>query len=98
MNLNEEMWVEEVLQSTKGISRAQAPDNLKQKIEAKLTAPRAKIITIKSLEFKWLAAAVILLIGLNIVLLTQQHKKASGFNRGNQNNDYSFGSNDLIKL
>jgi hypothetical protein len=98
MDQKKEIWVEEVLNSIDGITRAEAPDDIEVKILQKINAPQAKVIKLESPQFRWLAAGIVLLIGLNMVLLSQKHKNQSNQIRVNQNHEYDFGSNDLIKL
>jgi hypothetical protein len=98
MKKKEEIWVEEVLQSIDGIARAQAPEHLEIKLQNKIKSNEAKIIPMQSTQLRWMAAAVILLIGLNVFLLTQRQQKLASFRRNNQTQDYSFEANELIKL
>jgi hypothetical protein len=98
MDQKEEIWMDEVFNSIDGITRAKAPDAIEMSIVKKINTPQAKVIKLASAQFRWLAAGIILLIGLNIVLLSQNHKKQSSLDKGNQSNEYSFGSNELIKL
>jgi hypothetical protein len=55
-------WVEEVLESTKGIERAKPNSNLFAKIEAKISNKDAKIIPIYIKKYAGVAAAVLLLL------------------------------------
>ncbi len=77
-NTNKEKWIDEVLGSTHGISRAQPGTGLYEQVQARLRNPRQ----INSTPFpvkQWVAAAI-LLLALNVgsvVYLTGTNKKAS---------------------
>jgi hypothetical protein len=74
-----EQWIDEVLASTQGIARADAPAGLYDKVMAELNAP--KTIRGISLPLKqWVAAAVVL-IAVNIasvVYFSANNRPGSG--------------------
>ncbi len=76
-NADKERWIEEVLNSTRGMSRAQPGDDLLEKIHSKINNYREA----KTIPFpvkQWVAAAILLVL-LNagsVVWFTANSKKA----------------------
>ena len=93
MDERKEKWIDEVLQSAKGIQPAEISPGNVSRIEAKLQEPYARIISLK-----WVfasAAAILLLLFLNISVWqnSKEHVKDSSLQQlihenGWSNNDY----------
>ncbi len=59
-SINKEKWIDEVLESTKGMSRAEVPHDLFEQLTSKLMEPaKPKIVAIPAKQ--WIAAAILLL-------------------------------------
>jgi len=73
-NINKDKWIDEVLNSTWGMSRAQPVAGLFEQITAKLSEPQ----TIKMIAFpvkQWVAAAIVLLaLNVGSVIYFAQNK------------------------
>lgn len=67
--MKKERWIEEVLDSTKGIKRARPKADLFAKIEQRIRKVEAKIIPLRRLQIA--AAAAVVLMVLNVVTLSQ---------------------------
>ena len=83
-NESKKQWVDEVLGSTDGMSRAQAPADLLERVMTKMAAPE-QVKTIGIPVKQWVAAAAILL-ALNIssvVYFASRHSKAQVSNNAN---------------
>jgi hypothetical protein len=74
-NTNKEKWIDEVMNSTQGMSRADPDNDLLDKITSKLNSPNA-VKTTPLPVTQW-AAAAILLIALNVgsVIYFTNHNK-----------------------
>lgn len=71
--MNKQQWVEQVLNSTNQLKRAEAPDSLWQKIQQTIEEETNKIVLVPKRTVWVAAASVILLIMLNIIAI--QHYK-----------------------
>ena len=59
-NINKEEWIDQVLESTRGMAKARLPHDLFEQITNKLSAPtKPKTVSIPARQ--WIAAAIILL-------------------------------------
>ena len=82
-NTNKKKWIDEVLNSTAGMKRAQPGAHLYEQITAKLGRPQP--VTVSFPVKRW-AAAAILLLALNVgsvVYFDSQKKKISSADSGN---------------
>ena len=83
-NMHKEEWIDAVMKSTHGMSRAQPPTDLFEKITSKLNG--RETVKIISMPVKQWAAAAILLLALNIgsvVYFTSQNNKSRVSNTTN---------------
>jgi hypothetical protein len=65
--MEKEQWIEEVLSSAKGASRAQPPADFTESVMRRIgEKPRARA---KAISLKWAVAAAIMLVPLNIAVL-----------------------------
>ena len=80
-NNNKEQWIESVLESTRGMNRAQPSRDLFEKISDRLNAPRATI----AIAFPWKqwAAAAILILAFNIGSIIYSAERTSKYNDTN---------------
>jgi len=71
MNTDNNKWIEDILDSTQNMQPAQMPQELDQKILAKIQQNQvlAKRIDLKKL--RWIAAAAVLLVFVNFWVLKQ---------------------------
>ncbi|MEC4003483.1 hypothetical protein OX283_002335 [Flavobacterium sp. SUN052] len=70
--MTKEDFIENVLNSTNGITQVAPNDDLYEKINQKIN--KTKVVPLKTL---WLvAASIILLIGLNLILINNQNSAA----------------------
>ncbi len=82
-NTNKERWIDEVMNSTQGMSRAQPGAGLYEQITAKLTRPQTATT---SFPVKRWAAAAILLLTLNVgsvIYFNNREKKATNISTSN---------------
>ncbi|OYU96452.1 MAG: hypothetical protein CFE21_08645 [Bacteroidetes bacterium B1(2017)] len=98
MNRTDKDMLAEALKSLEGIERAKAPDHLLEGIMRKAQAPQAKLISISKKQLSWVAAAVFLLVGLNVLLVSKHLQNQKISSRQNISTEYGFGSDELIKL
>jgi len=86
--MNKETFINEILNSTNGITKVNPSDNLFSKIENQLE--NKKVVSLKTL---WLvAASVVVLISINVILLSSKSIRndatlsvlAKSFNKNNQ--------------
>ena len=69
MEKEKEEWIDGILNSTNKISRAKPSAQLYSKIEGRLFEPEVKLISIQ--QWRWAAAAALLLLFLNVFALRQ---------------------------
>jgi hypothetical protein len=68
MNTGKEQWIDDILNSTAGMQRAQAPASMRDTIYGRIQ--QARVIRMVPLKKVWLAAAsVLLLMSLNFYIL-----------------------------
>ena len=72
MKNDKEKWINEVLESTKGMQRTSAPAHLFKKIESQIGQGEAKVIPMTQLRIA--AAAAVILCWMNVSILYQQAK------------------------
>lgn len=98
MNKDNEVWLNEVLESTQGMGRAEAPKRLRAKIQNKIEQQNRILIPTNNSQIGWLVAASLLLASINGIAIYkyQQSKQAASISI--PSNEYSFGSNELLKL
>jgi hypothetical protein len=63
-NIDKERWIEDVMNSTAGMNRAQPDHDLYEKVSAKLRNQPAN--TVRSIAVRQWAAAAVILLALNI--------------------------------
>jgi len=66
MKQEKEAWIEETLNSIEGIQRTQTPENFYSRLMAKIKMKSSSPIKISVRMFSGIAAALTLLVGLNI--------------------------------
>lgn len=95
MTMHKEKWIEEVMQSTKGMQPAEANPFLATRVEAKLRQPTASA----RLSLRWIylsAAAMIILLIMNLSVL-QRWRPANTASSGIQDvmQFYGWDNNNL---
>jgi len=98
MNKHNEFWINEVLDSTKGMRRAEAPVYLSAQIQNKINQQNRNVFQLNTTQIKWLVAASLILVSFNAIAIYkyQQSKQAASISI--PSNEYSFGSSELLKL
>ncbi len=98
MNKHNEFWINEVLDSTKGMRRAEAPVYLSAQIQNKIKQQNRNAFHLNTTQIKWLVAASLILVSFNGIAIYkyQQSKQAASIT--SHVNEYSFDSNELVKL
>lgn len=72
---DENMWVEDVLNSMEGVEKARPAEDLYGKIERRIAVPFTKGRTVSLTTFSAAAASIVLLIVLNMMALTGNRKQ-----------------------
>jgi hypothetical protein len=92
----EEKYIEEVLKSTEGMSSALAPDELYSKIQHKIQQKETKEFKLNTFQISWMVAAVILLVGLNVALVSKHIKNEKLASKQSLSKEYGFSTDDLM--
>ncbi|MDZ4666728.1 MAG: hypothetical protein SGJ00_02480 [bacterium] len=100
MTKNTNNWIEEVLDSTKFIERAEAPSSLDAKVWSKINSRKSegKIISLKKNQLILAAAAILFWVSINFLVMLSHTQKKSEMAKGSFKSDYGFTSENIINL
>ncbi|MCF8255060.1 MAG: hypothetical protein K9H61_03120 [Bacteroidia bacterium] len=99
MNTENNKWIEEILDSTQNMQPAQMPQELDQKILAKIQLNQFTAKRIEIQKIRWVAAAAVLLVFINFwVLRNNNSSQKMGMNNPKTEKQMPFSSGSILNM